>query len=237
MRESPQQRANRFHEFHHGNRLGDIGLRPCGADPLLIALARIGRHRHHRHARQLCIAFQGDDKVQPANIGQVNIHDDKIRMKIPRLIEHHAPIRHRARFMAVRAQQIAKKLEVEFVVLDNKYAFRHQSPEVGGAAAITAHTEERLTMRPVEENGNAEEAETLALRALGWVLSDDRRAERLLALTGLEADQLRMRAGESAILRAVVDFLRAHEPDLVACAVALGVRPERLAGLGREMAG
>lgn len=138
--------------------------------------------------------------------------------------------------MAMRTQQIAKKLEVEFVVLDNQYAFRHQSPKVGGAAAITAHTEERLTMRPVEENGNAEDAETLALCVLGWVLSEDRRAERLLTLTGLDVDQLRMRAGDPAILRAVVDFLRAHEPDLIACAVALEVRPERLAGLGRELA-
>lgn len=91
-------------------------------------------------------------------------------------------------------------------------------------------------MRPVKENGNAEEPETLALRALGWVLCDDRRAQRLLALTGLEADDLRRRAGDPATLRAVIGFLRAHEPDLVACAVALEIAPERLAGLGRALA-
>ena len=91
-------------------------------------------------------------------------------------------------------------------------------------------------MRPAEKNGNAEDAETLALRALGWVLCDDRRAQRLLALTGLEADDLRRHAGEPATLRAVIGFLRAHEPDLIACAAALDVAPERLAHLGRELA-
>lgn len=91
-------------------------------------------------------------------------------------------------------------------------------------------------MRPSPENGNAEAAETLGLRALGWVLCDDRRAERFLALTGLDAAELRQRAGEAATLRAVIEFLRAHEPDLVACAEALGVGPERLANLARELA-
>lgn len=90
-------------------------------------------------------------------------------------------------------------------------------------------------MRPVTENGNVEESETLALRALGWVLCDDRRAQRLLALTGLEAQDLRRHADEVPTLRAVISFLRAHEPDLVACAAALEVAPERLAGLDREL--
>lgn len=90
-------------------------------------------------------------------------------------------------------------------------------------------------MRPPHENGNVEEPETLALRALGWVLCDDRRAERLLALTGLDAVELRQRAGHPVILNAVIEFLRAHEPDLVACAEMLEVTPERLARLGKEL--
>ncbi|MFO1261678.1 MAG: DUF3572 domain-containing protein [Sphingomonadaceae bacterium] len=91
-------------------------------------------------------------------------------------------------------------------------------------------------MRPSPENGNAEDAETLALRALGWVLCDDRRADRLLALTGLDAAELRQRADQPAILNAVIEFLRAHEPDLITCAEALEVTPDQLARLGRELA-
>jgi hypothetical protein len=67
------------------------------------------------------------------------------------------------------------------------------------------------------------DAETLALGALGWTLRDEARAERLLALTGLRPDDLRSRIGEPALLAAVLRFLEAHEPDLIACASAMGV--------------
>lgn len=63
---------------------------------------------------------------------------------------------------------------------------------------------------------------TLALGALGWTLTDMARAERMLALTGLTPADLRERAGEPAVLAAVIGFLEAHEPDLVACGDAVG---------------
>jgi Protein of unknown function (DUF3572) len=68
----------------------------------------------------------------------------------------------------------------------------------------------------------------LALSALAWTLGEDGRAGRLLALTGLEAEDLRTRVGEPAVLDAVLGFLEAHQPDLIACAAALGVKPESL---------
>ena len=70
--------------------------------------------------------------------------------------------------------------------------------------------------------------ETLALAALGWTLGDDDRARRLLALTGLDAEDLRSRAAEPALLAAVLRFLEAHEPDLVACADTLEISPAAL---------
>lgn len=70
--------------------------------------------------------------------------------------------------------------------------------------------------------------EALALGALGWTLSDDLRAQRLLALTGLTVDGLRARLEERDFLAAVLRFLEAHEPDLIACADELGVSPARL---------
>jgi hypothetical protein len=76
----------------------------------------------------------------------------------------------------------------------------------------------------------------LALSALGWVLGDSDRAARLLALTGLTPEALREGLGDPATLAAVLDFLCAHEPDLVAAAEALGVAPRELAG-AREWLG
>lgn len=67
------------------------------------------------------------------------------------------------------------------------------------------------------------------------MLADGDRAARLLALTGLTPDDLRASLGEPATLAAVVDFLCAHEPDLVAAADSLGVEPGRLAGLRAEL--
>jgi hypothetical protein len=77
-----------------------------------------------------------------------------------------------------------------------------------------------------DEQTNDDEA--LALGALGWTLSDDARAARLLALTGVSPDLLRERLEDRAFLAAALLFLEAHEPDLIACADALGVTPGRL---------
>ena len=69
---------------------------------------------------------------------------------------------------------------------------------------------------------------TLALAALGWTVGDPARAARLLSLTGLTPVDLRASAGSPATLAAVLGFLEAHEPDLVACAAALDTCAETL---------
>lgn len=74
---------------------------------------------------------------------------------------------------------------------------------------------------------NADPA-ALALAALGWTLSDEARADRLLALTGLSPDDLRQRLDEPGLLAAILGFLEAHEPDLLACAAALDFDPAAL---------
>ncbi len=74
-----------------------------------------------------------------------------------------------------------------------------------------------------------EDAETLALRALVWTLELPDRADRLLAVTGLDPADLRGRVSDPAVLGATLAFLAAHEADLLACADALGVPPATLA--------
>ena len=84
-------------------------------------------------------------------------------------------------------------------------------------------------MKPIpREPQSPDDPHALALSALGWVLSDGPRAERLLALTGMTADTLRSGLGDPAVLGAVLDFLSAHEPDLCAAAEHLGVAPQAL---------
>jgi hypothetical protein len=78
-------------------------------------------------------------------------------------------------------------------------------------------------------------AAALALAALAWTLGEQPRAERLLAVTGLSPEGLRERAGEPALLAAVLAFLENHEPDLVACAASLRCAPEALVRARMEL--
>ena len=76
----------------------------------------------------------------------------------------------------------------------------------------------------------------LLLGALAWICGDDDRAGRLLALTGMEADDLRARATDPVILAATGEFLADHEPDLIACAEALDCSPAELASAAQTLA-
>ena len=69
---------------------------------------------------------------------------------------------------------------------------------------------------------------TLGLRALIWTLAEPSRAQRLLDTTGLSPADLKASAGDPTTLAALLGFLAAHEPDLVACAAEIGVRPDAL---------
>ena len=72
------------------------------------------------------------------------------------------------------------------------------------------------------------EPETVALQALAAALEDQRLADRFLSISGLEAPELRQRAGERWLLAAFLRFLEAHEPDLLAIAEQTGLKPSAL---------
>lgn len=86
-----------------------------------------------------------------------------------------------------------------------------------------------------ETNGNHGDPSGLALQALVWTLGEEARAERLLALTGLTPDSLRRGIGERSLQSAILAFLENHEPDLIACATAIGVPPIALVNARMEL--
>lgn len=65
-----------------------------------------------------------------------------------------------------------------------------------------------------------------ALEALGWILADQHRAQRFLDVTGLSPNVLRATAAVPSTHRAVLDYLCAYEPDLLAASEALEIQPE-----------
>ena len=78
------------------------------------------------------------------------------------------------------------------------------------------------------DTNEQEDALALGLRALVWTLVVPARALRLLDVTGLDPHDLRARVGDPVVIAATLDFLAAHEPDLVECAADLGVPPTAL---------
>jgi hypothetical protein len=76
----------------------------------------------------------------------------------------------------------------------------------------------------------------LSLQALAWILSDERRARRFLDLTGLTPDGLRAGIEARGVQLSVLDFLCAHEPDLLAAAESLAVEPAALTAAREELA-
>jgi hypothetical protein len=72
------------------------------------------------------------------------------------------------------------------------------------------------------------DAVALALSALAATLTDERRAQRFLDLSGIDTENLRRRAAEPVLLAALLRFLEAHEPDLVQVAAAINAKPEEL---------
>ena len=82
---------------------------------------------------------------------------------------------------------------------------------------------------------NSIDAQTVALMALGWLLADERRADRLLTMTGLDPEALRTGIGDPVVLGAMLGFLEGHEPDLIACAEAIGVKPETIVAAQRSL--
>ncbi|MFQ5346975.1 MAG: DUF3572 family protein [Rhodothalassiaceae bacterium] len=94
--------------------------------------------------------------------------------------------------------------------------------------------------RPIHDRKRTQAAErnrarVIALEALAFVFREDRLATRFLALTGIDPTSLRERAGDDATLAAVLAFLAAHEPDLVAFASAVGYAPREIGDAARHL--
>ena len=72
-----------------------------------------------------------------------------------------------------------------------------------------------------------EAAESIALQALAFVAADDTHLARLLAETGLMAEELRDSAAEPALLAGVLDFVLSDEARLLAFCAFAGLDPTR----------
>jgi uncharacterized protein DUF3572 len=73
---------------------------------------------------------------------------------------------------------------------------------------------------------NQEQAETLALEALQFIVSDDAIMSALSAQTGMGPEDLRQSASDPVVLGALLDFLLDDERRTVSFCEAFGIDPE-----------
>ena len=76
-----------------------------------------------------------------------------------------------------------------------------------------------------------------AIAVLGWLASEPELLSRFLALSGLEASNLRAEATPPGFLVGVLSFLMTHEPTLLRFCDATGTAPEAVARAWRALGG
>jgi len=82
-----------------------------------------------------------------------------------------------------------------------------------------------------------DQAEMLAIQALGFIAADRERLAAFLNVTGLAADAIRIAANEPGFLAGVLDHLLADEALLTAFADDAGVDPGNIAKARRAFGG
>lgn len=80
-------------------------------------------------------------------------------------------------------------------------------------------------------------AETIALGALSFIVAEDDLRDRFLALSGMDSDSMRQRISDPVFLVSILDFLIAHEPDLIAFATAQDIAPDLVVKAWRQLGG
>jgi hypothetical protein len=83
---------------------------------------------------------------------------------------------------------------------------------------------------------SSDEAEAIAISALGFIAGDADLLPRFLAITGIEVASIREAAREPGFLAGVLDFLLAHEPSLMRFASETGTDPASVADARRMLA-
>ena len=75
----------------------------------------------------------------------------------------------------------------------------------------------------------------LAVSVLQWLTKDEDRLDAFLQSSGLSPSSLREAARDPGFLTAVLDYVVQDENGLIACAKALGIRPEAIAAAWRRL--
>lgn len=82
-----------------------------------------------------------------------------------------------------------------------------------------------------------EDAETMALNALGFLIDLPENLERLMTQSGMDGSTIRQRAAERDFLAAILDFLMANEELLLDFCQTTGTDPKAVQMAGHILGG
>ena len=84
---------------------------------------------------------------------------------------------------------------------------------------------------------DADQASLIALKALAYIAAEEERLSRFLLLTGVEADYVPSAMESPEFQAAVLEYLMADEPTMLAFCSAEQIEPEQPAAALRVLAG
>lgn len=87
------------------------------------------------------------------------------------------------------------------------------------------------------KSARREAAEAIAVQALAYLAGDEERQARFLALSGLEATDIRVAATQPGFLPGVLDHIASDETLLTAFADELGIPPAEVSKAHAELTG
>ena len=82
-----------------------------------------------------------------------------------------------------------------------------------------------------------ETAEIIALKAVGFVISNDDLRDRFMALSGVDEEMIKTAVHDRTFLISVLEFFVNFEPDLIAFATKEDIPPESITKAWRTLGG
>jgi hypothetical protein len=92
-------------------------------------------------------------------------------------------------------------------------------------------------MKSISSTESTEEAEIIALNALGFLASDPERLQRFMDLAGLSVETIRANAADISFLGGLLDYILSDQTLLLIFAEEHGLKPERIVQIRRKLPG
>lgn len=94
-----------------------------------------------------------------------------------------------------------------------------------------------MRLKPAKDKPDSPGADEIAVAILTWLGQEPDMLSRFLALSGLDAGDLRQFSRSPGFAAALMEFLMAHEPSLMAFCAQSGLAPETVAAAWAKLSG